>query len=128
VSGNKQIYNSNCIQQFNYGTEKGFEKVFFSSLLIHTTNINVGNEKSSVVKIMMNLKPFFNYFDIMFYHMSSFILQKTKNILVFLYFSLETKANLLTNHPLRSLPFPGKSLFKDFQTNNPCNLQHEGVN
>jgi hypothetical protein len=46
VLGNKQIYNSNCIQQFNYGTEEGYEKK--SSTRKQTLMLE--NEKSFAVR------------------------------------------------------------------------------
>lgn len=72
--GNKQIYNSNCIQQFNYGTrEKGFWKKFSLPLSTTSSQTLMLGMKNLLrrKKDHDELEAFFNYFDIMFHHMSS---------------------------------------------------------
>jgi hypothetical protein len=117
--GNKQIYNSNCIQQFNYGTRRRVWKkvvspthIFFLSF--HppkeeegekkTAKINVQNEKSFVVKKDHDeFEAFFNYF----HHTSSSVDEK----------SLEggrRKAWKILPR-CQHTPTASKSLFKDFQ-------------
>lgn len=72
--GNKQIYNSNCIQQFNYGTrEKGFSEKVFPPPPPPLANILMLGMKNLLrrKKDHDELEAFFNYFNIMFYHVSS---------------------------------------------------------